>query len=1144
MFRALVVNAVIVGALYAADDLSAQSVKSIREVSINLHVKNADLLEVFQSIEIKTGFQFTYKTEDLDQQVKISGSFKNLSVASILMEISKQSRLQFRQINDNIHVTRRTGKNDPLVLSDTQQGRMVTGKIVSAEDSEGLPGVNVIVKGTTTGTVTDVNGRYSIEVPSSESMLVYSSVGYIKEEVAVGNRTVIDLTLSPDITALEEIVVVGYGEVKKGDLSGAVAQVSADDLTDMAAVSIDQALKGRLAGVHVVQSSGQPGAGMDIYIRGSNSTGSSRPLYVIDGYPIEIDLGANGSNAFETETPQVNPLANINPNDIKSIEILKDASSTAIYGSRGANGVVLITTKSGSKGPGRNNLTYNYKFDLSELPTSIDVLDTRDFMNFRNEGWLNDSIDGTATGKIPYTPSKIDSLVAANPNTNWQELLYGSAQTHNHNLRFYGGTQSDNFSISLNYLNSDGIIRNSTYDRFTFRVNANRKINDRLKVGTNTFYTHSKTGLASHASAGGFIFNSVVLGALTFRPLDVPFNPDGEVDDDLANNPYTLTDLKQDDLIYNTFNTQVNAQWEFIDGLYLDVKAGLISATAERNVYWPKRGTYQGESANGSATFSLRKNFNYLGDALLRYQKNIKKHNINAVTGITYQNWQNRSIQQQSIDFFTDLLGYNQLTVANTPGKMINNNALSALFSWIGRVNYVYDSKYIFTFTNRYDGSSRLAEGEKYRYYPSVALAYNLGNEEFFKDAVPAISDLKLRLSWGLSGNQSIAPYSTLPQMTADATGYPINGTMVTPLYPVSFGNPLLTWETTEQWNAGMNMSLFEGRIAFGVDYYDKLTDNLLIGLNIPISSGYYNYNTNFGMVRNRGIEVEVNAHIIDKQFKWDANATFSHNRNTLEDLGDLTELYGRTFISDGNYVANQNVSVSRVGEPLGSFIVYQANGIYQTQEQINAATSISERAKKPGDIIIADLNQDSVINTDDRYIAGNPQPDFIFGFGSNFSYKSFSLDVFVNGMFGNEIVNLNDYMITGNRSQGQSNMTQEAYDNAWRGEGTSNRYPSISNGQRSLPYEGKFYDWFVQDGSYVRLQSVTLSYNVPSKNIKWMENLRIFAGATNLLTWTNYEGYDPESSAFSNGSAIDAGIDLGTFPIPRTYTLGIDVTF
>ncbi|GAB2796486.1 TonB-dependent receptor [Rhabdobacter roseus] len=1012
------------------------------------------------------------------------------------------------------------------VLEQTVKGR------ITDEAGASLPGVSVVVKGTQRGTTSNADGEFELSVPGSSSVLVFSFVGYQSKEMTVGSQTTLAISLLPSDNALEEVVVVGYGSVRKSDLTGSVAQLKMDGTNELPVTSVEQMLQGRVSGVQITQNTGAPGGGISFLVRGANSvTGSNEPLVVIDGYPVESGSTRPnlGNRDGFSDTPGNNALANLNPNDIESVEILKDASATAIYGSRGANGVVLITTKRGQAG--KERIEYNFRYDLSQLPRKIGVLNTEDYMAYSNEAYLNSGRD-----------SVFNYLALANSrgdNFNWQDVIYRTSKTQMHQVSVSGGDERLRYMIAANYLSQEGIITNSGFNRGTVRANLDRQVNKRLKVGLNFNGAMSKTTSVPQSTSNGNISGSVVAGAIFSRPLDKPYTDDEELDLALIGNPATLITLSEDDNRDRTVLLNLYAEYEIADGLKFRLNTGVNDRQTLRQTYSP-RGTYYGTQNGGQAYQGVSGAFNYLTEYTLSYNKDITdRHRVNAVGGFTWQEWTARGLGITVRQFPNDNLTYHDLQSGNTIEKPATNTQQWALASWLGRVNYSFDNKYLVTFTGRTDGSTRLAPGSKWSFFPSVAVGWNIHNENFMK-GLTQISEFKIRASYGMSGNQSIGVGSTNARLnTVSAVA---DQSIVVGYTQASMANNSLGWERTAQSNLGADISLFDHRLRLGFDYYKKRTTDLLLNLQIPPSTGFTTYATNVGEIENKGLEFELEGRIFRGLFRWDASGNISFNRNKVIHLGELPRMTGSTF---GVNNLSQPLHIALPGYPIGSYFGYRIIGVYQTQEEITAGPSDPARPT-PGDYKYADLGgpngvPDGQITADDRTVIGNPYPDYIFGLTNNFSWKNLTLSVLFQGSVGQDIINLNRHQLDAMNRVSSNNVRQEAWDNRWTGPGTSNTYAKPTT--FGYPFQGRFTDFIVEDGSFVRLKNITIGYNIPVQKLKFVRSFRVFATGTNLLTFTNYKGYDPEISG-KGGNAMTPGVDYGSIPQMKVYSAGFNVGF
>jgi TonB-linked SusC/RagA family outer membrane protein len=1022
-----------------------------------------------------------------------------------------------------------------ILLSGSLSAQKSIQGTVFDEQGEVIAGATVQVETTKTGTITDVNGRFSIRAADGGTLKV-SYLGYITQMVPIKGRAELSISMEPDTKALDEVVVVGYGTVLKSDLTGAVSRLKGEKMEEKPYSSIEQMLQGRTAGVQITQNTGALGGGITFSIRGANSTsGDNQPLVVIDGYPVEsgenrVDLGAE--NSFVQDLPGANALSMLNPNDIESIEILKDASSTAIYGSRGANGVVMVTTKLGKEG--REKIEYSFRTDMSFLPKKIKVLDTPDFLAYSNEAYM-DKADGSQAYSLSLANTYIDT------NTNWQDLIYQTGYSQNHQLSISGGDKKLRYALGMGYLTQTGIVKNTAYDRGTVNLNLNREVNPRFSFGVNLGGSMSLNKSVSQASRNASVSASVVNAALRVPPIYRDYDEDYEVADfgvSGMSNPLILVTKASDKMKLTTARLTGFANYKILPELTFKVRLGINNSLSERQYYMP-RGTTLGDLSGGYAYNGNVKKTDYLSEFTLNYLKVIrKKHSINAVGGYTWQNWQHAADGIAARGFINDKYLYYNLYAASTVDKPVNSTQEWSLASLLGRVNYVYDKRYLSTLTLRYDGSTRLARGNKWDLFPSVALGWNIHNERFMKKQ-KLVSELKLRTSYGLSGNQAVGVGSTLAKY-ATGTGV-VNEQVVTIYNPANLENLDLHWETTAQYNAGLDIALLKNRISFGIDAYRKVTSDLLITLPLPGSSGYGSYVSNTGRVENKGLEFDLSAHILTGKLKWKASGNISFNRNKILALdGQMPSFMGPSYTS----VASQVMHIAQAGYPIGAFYGYKIIGIYQTQEEIDSGP-VDPANPSPGSFKYADISgpdgvPDGEITDYDRTIVGNPYPDFILGVSNDFTWRNFSLNVFIQGSFGQDVINTGRYYLDGLSRLVNSNVSQTAYDNRWTGPGTSNTYPAAST---TTGFQGRFTDFIVEDASYIRLKSLTLAYNIRLKKRKVIQGCKIFATATNLFTVTSYTGYDPEINSRGQNS-MSPGVDGGAIPQFRSFSAGFNVNF
>ena len=1007
--------------------------------------------------------------------------------------------------------------------------KVITGKITS-EAGEALPGVSVVVKGTTTGTVSDVNGMYSITVPDVAEILVFSYVGYIPEEVEIGNKTTINIMLSEDIKSLGEVVVIGYGTQKKSDLTGSVSSVKSEELKAVPATSLDQALQGRAAGVQVTQLSGKPGAETSIRIRGTSSIlAGNEPLYVIDGMLVSSDGGdmSTGVNLG----PRIGALASINPSDIESIEILKDASATAIYGSRGTNGVVLITTKRGRAG--KANISFESYYGIQQISNKVEVLNAEQFGNLVNEA----NINANETPKY-VNPKNLGA------GTDWQEELFRTAPIANYQLSASGGDAKTRYAISGGYFTQEGIILSSDFKRYSFRANLDRDLSKRLTIGTSLSLAHiSSTGILTNA---GTIVPGVVTSALLFYPTNKVYDPNGPGGYTYENDEFgrALGNPVAEAKEFNSFGTtsrvlgNVYANYEIIEGLEFKTSLGVDGFASKERAFGPNflRRT---KASKGEVSIGAIQGLTWLNENTLTFNKTInEKHNINAVVGYTLQEFKNESLLAYSFDFLDNRTGYHNIGAGVNPQKPANSESQWNMVSYLGRVNYGLNDKYLFTVTGRVDGSSKFAKGNKYGFFPSGAVAWKVSNEEFMKD-INFFSDLKLRASYGVLGNQAIPPYSSLPAVGSIGEGVFNGSDVYTGKEPLLYANEDLKWESTRQLDLGLDASFFNHRISVTADYYHKKTYDLLLDTPIPNTSGFSSTVLNVGNVENKGFDLDIRTVNTKGKLQWNSSINFSINRNKITNLN-----------SDEDIPVSMGGGILRVGQPIGTFYGYIFDGIFQTDEEASnspvlkgqeATAPYAPSHAKAGDRKYRDISGDGVIDEQDRTVIGSVQADFTWGFNNTLSYKGLELSFFIQGSQGNELANFNLFDLQ--NFNGQNNVMAEAALNRWTPANPSNKYPrALASGNLD---QGIFSSNIVEDASYVRLKNITLGYNLPSsflENIK-VSSLRIYVSGTNLVTLTKYSGYDPEANTYGQNSTL-IGVDNGGYPMSKTYLVGLNIGF
>ncbi|MDB2463067.1 TonB-dependent receptor [Algibacter sp.] len=1025
-----------------------------------------------------------------------------------------------------------------FVLGINAQQKTITGTVTSEADGGVLPGVNVIVKGTSIGASTDFDGNYSITVSGDKATLSFSYIGYVSKNVTVGSNSTINVALAEDLASLEEVVVVGYGSRKKSDVTGAVSSVTTDELNAFPVLDAAQALQGRAAGV-VVQSNngGEPGAPISIKIRGNTSiNASSAPLIVVDGF-----VGAT--------MPQAN--------DIKSLEVLKDASATAIYGSRGSNGVVLVTTKKGRSG--KLSIEFNTTYAVQNTSNKLDLLNADDFADYQQT--VNNNVFDTRQAAFeiadaswvastdPNKGDRPDAPILAiynqgTANTDWQDLIYRQGSTQNHQISFSGGTDNVNFYASGNYFKQDGIVVNSGFERVTFLSNLDAQITDKLKLGLNLFGSRGvKNGIPTQSTGSVTVGNDdVVALAMRFRPdlgiTDANGNNTVTSLRDNLDNPFAVATERINETITDNFRANTYLGYELIEGLDFKTTFGFSSTNATEGLYLPSTLIVTAGEQGGVATQENTKNTTVLSENYLTYTKEVGKGKLTLLGGYSYQKDTGAFFAAGASGFPSNSVGYSNLgagAVTIIPASTLTESETQSQF---GRINYDYDDKYLLTATVRRDGASNFSKNEKYAIFPSAAFGWKISNENFLKDS-ETLSNLKLRASWGKTGNQAISAYESLARLSAIYSS--VNGQQVNAVTPDQPSNPDLKWETSIQTNIGLDFGFLNNRISGSIDYYNIDTEDLIMGnTGLPSYFGFLNDQilANVGEINNKGFEIALNAKIINNEnFSWNTDLNWSTNKNEVVTLINGADLFGSAAPS---YFSRDNTYVLREGESVGLFWGLNYAGIYEGGA-LPAGTvgfGSSDSPNQIGDPLFLDIDGNGSITSADQTIIGDPNADYTYGITNNFSYKNWDLNIFVQGSQGGEIFNLNNVQLF----NGDSNTTYDYYNAS--NNGTAPR--AGNNSDREISSR------FIEDGSYVRLKNVALGYNLPSDIVQkiGLENIRLTLSAQNLLTFTNYSGLDPEVSFFGGSGANNVkrntaqGHDFGSYPTVKSVNFSLNVKF
>lgn len=1036
---------------------------------------------------------------------------------------------------------------------------LVRGTVVD-QTGESVIGASIQVKGTTQGTITDIDGKFSLGVPDKKSVIVVSFIGYATKELQVDTSKPMSIVLEEDTKVLDEVVVVGYQEVRKKDLTGSVAKADMNELLNTPVGSFDQTLGGRIAGVNVSSSEGTPGGTMNIVIRGNNSlTQDNSPLYVIDGFPVEDAAIAS----------------TINPSDIESLDILKDASATAIYGARGANGVVIITTKKGKVG--KAQITYDGSVTMHHVTRTIPMMDAYEFVKLQAETYPASIANSTGGYLMEYQgkPWTLDDYRGIFQ-YDWQDEILRTALQHNHNIRLTGGTEGVRYNASVSYYNQDGILLNSGYERFQARANTVIK-RDKLDISLTTNYSRSiQTGSTpSETSYSGM--NNLFYSVWGYRPVTYPNKSMESLLNDVmdeaidSSNDYRfnpIRSLKEEYRKYYINNLQLNGyvSYEFIKGLKLKVSGGYTYDARKNDQFNNSNTRYGGPTSTDKVNAQIIRNerLTWLNENTLTYQTNIKKkHFFNSLVGITFQNSDYEYYSLKSTHIPNESLGM----AGMADGTLSSSSSLKSswsMMSYLARLNYNYKSKYYATASFRADGSSKFSKKHRYGYFPSGSLAWNFMEEEFMAPIKKVVGAGKLRVSWGLTGNNRIGEYDyyALLQMLKEKQGdYISNGSIPSGVYPfdndmssvgmvpVSLPNEDLKWETTEQWNVGLDLSFFNERLNFTADVYRKTTRDLLLEASLPLVSGYYSATKNIGKVRNDGLELSLSTvNVQTKDFTWTSDFNIAFNKNEVLELAENQLSLTTAARFDQNY-NSQPSYIAKVGLPMGMMYGYIYEGTYKYDDFVKSGNSYtlkdnvpyfsSEANTQPGMPKYKDVNGDGIIDTNDRTIIGRGLPIHTGGFTNSFTYKGFDLSVFFQWSYGNDIMNANRLFFE--NAGGKKDLNQFAsYANRWTPENPESDIPAATKSASNNVISSRI----IEDGSYLRLKTVTLGYTFPKALIAKakLSNARVYVAAQNLWTWTSYSGYDPEVSV--RNSALTPGLDFSSYPRAFTLSFGVNLGF
>ena len=1056
----------------------------------SMKLNDVTLKQVFHEIEKSSEYIIVYSDDIVNPNQRVDVKVNNVAVESVLDKALQETNLTYTISDRQIAITRET---EILGGISVQQNRTISG-VVNDADGRPIPGVTVVVKGTTTGTVTDFDGNFELDIPADAEILSFSFVGFQTQEVQIGTQSLFNIALQEDVMELDEVVAIGYGVQRKSDLTGATNRLTEEDMNKSVATNPVEMMQGRVSGVNITQNSGEPGTGMSVRIRGSNSIRSGQePLYVVDGIPLDnADITPTGGSAAGYGSgSSKNPLSFLNPEDIESIDILKDASSTAIYGARGANGVVIITTKKGTKGEG--TLSYDGYMGVSQIREKLDLLSANEFRSYTKA-------DGT-------------KLLDLGASTDWQDEIYRTGITQSHNLSYGGGTDKFTYQASLGYLDQEGIVDKTGQEKMNGKIKVSQDLFDgRLKLGGTLIASHiidSRSPITEQDGSG--YEGDLILSALKLNPTYPVFNDDGSYYQHAHDqrNPRAMLDLVDDETLTDRIIFNGSAEYEIIKNLKYKLNIGLDRTVAERRVNQDQELSYLVNK--GEANINTVAANNKLIENYLTYETTLnEEHRFNFLAGHAYQFIKFTTTEMNVNGFEVDDIKYtDNLQYGNFSSAIVNSSAYEReLQSFFGRINYSYKDKYLLTFTGRMDGSSKFGENKKYGFFPSAAFAWRVSEEDFMQ-SMESLSNLKFRLGWGMTGNQEIPDKISLLAVgtTPSANGY-FNGTLSPGITFLRTPNPDIQWETTLQTNVGIDFGFFDNRLNGTIDVFSKSTKDVLLEIpaKAPAATQTQWQNVPDLRIVNNGFELGLNGLIVDKNdFSWELGGNFAYIKNEVKDLPvQLIE----TGNASGQGLSGTRVQIITNGEPVGTFygMVYQG----------------------------LDSNGLSIYKTDSEGVAvkeylGSALPDFTYSFTTSIDFKRFDFSMFWYGSSGNKVYNntANALFLKGPLDKG-FNVTKEVYE--------SNESPDNSNA---------FSSRFVEDASFLRLSNLTVGYTIDTKSIDWLGSARVYVTGNNLLVFTDYTGYDPEINTVADENGVPSmGIDYTSYPKPRIFTFGVNLQF
>jgi TonB-linked SusC/RagA family outer membrane protein len=1095
-------------AVFAASAATSYS----QATKFNLKMNGVTVRQVFQEIEDNSEFILLYNEKTVNVDRKVDVKAKDETVNSLLDQVFQGTDNTYKIYDRQIVILENEKAEIPAEVksifeASAQQQKVIMGKVTDS-DGQPLPGVSIIVEGTTVGTVTNNDGTFTLLNIPPNTTLVFSFVGMITQKVNIRSQTEINVSMVADAIGIEEVVAIGYGTMKKSDITGSVSSVRSDEFVKGVATNALQLISGKASGVNISQVNSEPGGELTVRVRGAGSINSSNNvLIVIDGLP--------GGSA-----------ANINPSDIERIEILKDASAAAIYGTRAANGVMLITTKKGSSGIPQ--VSYDTYYAYQTPANEIDVLDATQYMQMIND------ISKDAGKTIPYTDAEV---AAAGTGTNFQDELFRNAWASNHQLSVNGGNNDSKYYVSLGYLDQDGIMVSSGIKKYNVLMNLETNPSDKFKFGINMNANMNIKDLIANESNSGNENADPLNAALMFDPRLSPVkdengeyekNPSIALDNPVAM-AYGYDYREQNNRIYGT----TYGEFQIIDGLKAIVKIG-ADVNNVRNDQYQDRTTERGAANGGIGDIRSYLQKYWLTEGLIDYDKTFDDHHLSLLAGSTWEKFDNLYQRSGATGFLSDVTNTNLLESGNALTNEVNSSRNThTLQSLFGRANYTFRDKYLITATVRRDGTSRFSTENKYAIFPSIAVGWRI-SEESFMENISAVSDLKFRFGYGQMGNEGIGNFETISTFVAGGNTV-LGGAELSGAQPARIPNPELTWETTEEYNFALDFGLFENRISGNIEYYIKNSIDQLFNKPVPMTTGFSNVRTNFGNVRNSGIDFSLTTRNLTGKLKWTTNFIFSTLKNEVVELppyvGDIIT---------GGIVANiPGFALVREGYPMRAFYGYQVTGIFQENDDI--AGSAQPKAK-PGEPIFLDADKSGVIDAADRVVLGSPFPDITYSLNNTFSYKNFNLDIYFLGVEGIKTFNGNvvESMFPINFDR---NIMTKHYIERWTPTNPNTEYPSGVNSSVYFANGKMINTYTIQDASYLRLKNVTLSYNIPMKNIKLFKSVLVSVSGENLFTVTNFDGFDPEANQTGDGTSIEKS-SYNNYPLAKVFRIGANIKF